>query len=81
MKLEWGNNNTSLLITATGNQNEKSYDRLYLDIVHRQVSAEHVLRNMMLNRITQQNHMHEKCEELARIRAHTVMGWIRRHIF
>jgi hypothetical protein len=82
MKLEWGNNNASLLISATGNGNEKGYDKLYLDIIHRQVCAEHVLKDMMLNRISEtQKHMHRKCEELARIKERTFMGWIRRHIF
>jgi hypothetical protein len=82
MELEWGKKNASLLISATGNEAEKSYDRLYLDVIHRQVCVGHVLKDMMLNRISDtQKHMHKKCEELARIKERTLIGWIRRHIW
>lgn len=61
MKVEWGNNNTELTITATDSQ-----DKIFLSIIEAQV----IFQKTTQKRVSAaQKKMHEKCNEVVTLQA------------
>lgn len=85
MKYEWGNNNEKLTLTAgseCGGKVSKDFDKFTLHLITKMVCDIHYLKVNMAKRVAEaQRQNAETCEELARIKDKTIVGWIRRHIF
>lgn len=82
MRVEWGNKNESILISATGNGTNLTDDKLFLSILHKQVCDRHILQRRADQQIlAAQSVMYKRQAELSALKAKTLWAWIRRHIF
>ncbi len=82
MRVKWGNKNESVTFEVQGTGAEKHDEILFLSILEKQACDREILQMVVRARIAEAQHkMHEKCEELARLKEKTILGRIKKFIF
>ncbi len=79
MKINWGNNNEILTLSVTGENFERSDEKLFLSILEKQVCDREILRQMVRARVgNAQAKMHKACTELAELKKQkTFWNWFK----
>ncbi len=79
MRVKWGDNNETLTLSVTGENFQKSDEKLFLSVLEKQVCDREVLRQVVTARVSDaQTKMHKACEELARLKEQTFIAHVTR---
>lgn len=69
MRIEWGKNNESITLFATGTCNEKHFDKLHLALIEKQVcDMRRYKSDITLIAAKAQKKMQEKCNEVVELK-------------
>ncbi len=82
MRVQWGTNNESITLFATGASESKHFDKLHLAIIEKQVCFMYQYKSTMAEAVNvAQNKMHAKNNEVlelkAKLKERTLWGWIK----
>ncbi len=84
MRIQWGTNNQSITLFATGSGDTYKFDKLHLALIEKQVCDMYQYKSTMVERVlAEQKKMNEKCGIIAdlkeRLKNRTIWGWITRN--